>query len=150
MLLKAGLAKETEERQKSASVRRHLVLWLVNPIHQSSHLHIHCCSYKYSSPYTQQPSFPNTVLKWCPMYRLFTSSVTSGDILNWSLLLVAATGNQQMCLAFTKTECTFQMLVYFLHVLTQLYSTFFVGVPPDTFSLQLCTPRVVGTSFKFT
>jgi hypothetical protein len=26
----------------------------------------------------------------------------------------------------------------------QRYSTFFVRVPPDTISLQLCTPKVVG------
>jgi hypothetical protein len=29
--------------------------------------------------------------------------------------------------------------------LEQWYSTFFVRVPPDIISLQLCTPRVVGT-----
>jgi hypothetical protein len=27
----------------------------------------------------------------------------------------------------------------------QWYSTFFVRVPPDIISLQLCTPKVVGT-----
>jgi hypothetical protein len=30
------------------------------------------------------------------------------------------------------------------HSLEQWYSTFFVRVPPDTISLQLCTPRLVG------
>jgi hypothetical protein len=29
--------------------------------------------------------------------------------------------------------------------LQQWYSTSFVGVPPDIISLQLCTPKVVGT-----
>jgi hypothetical protein len=29
--------------------------------------------------------------------------------------------------------------------LEQWYSTFFVRVPPDIISLQLCTPKVVGT-----
>jgi hypothetical protein len=29
--------------------------------------------------------------------------------------------------------------------LGQWYSTFFVRVPPDIISLQLCTPKVVGT-----
>jgi hypothetical protein len=29
--------------------------------------------------------------------------------------------------------------------LDQWYSTFFVRVPPDIISLQLCTPKVVGT-----
>jgi hypothetical protein len=29
--------------------------------------------------------------------------------------------------------------------LDQWYSTFFVRVPPDTISLQLCTPKVVVT-----
>jgi hypothetical protein len=29
--------------------------------------------------------------------------------------------------------------------LKQWYSTFFVRVPPDIISLQLCTPKVVGT-----
>jgi hypothetical protein len=28
--------------------------------------------------------------------------------------------------------------------LNQWYSTFFVRVPPDIISLQLCTPKVVG------
>jgi hypothetical protein len=28
--------------------------------------------------------------------------------------------------------------------LEQWYSTFFVHVPPDIISLQLCTPKVVG------
>jgi hypothetical protein len=28
--------------------------------------------------------------------------------------------------------------------LEQWYSTFFVRVPPDIISLQLCTPKVVG------
>jgi hypothetical protein len=31
------------------------------------------------------------------------------------------------------------------HALEQWYSTFFVRVPPDIISLQLCTPKVVGT-----
>jgi hypothetical protein len=30
-------------------------------------------------------------------------------------------------------------------LLDQWYSTFFVRVPPDIISLQLCTPKVVGT-----
>jgi hypothetical protein len=30
-------------------------------------------------------------------------------------------------------------------ILDQWYSTFFVRVPPDIISLQLCTPKVVGT-----
>jgi hypothetical protein len=30
------------------------------------------------------------------------------------------------------------------HSLDQWYSTFFVRVPPDVISLQLCTPNVVG------
>jgi hypothetical protein len=29
-------------------------------------------------------------------------------------------------------------------LLEQWYSTFFVRVPPDIISLQLCTPKVVG------
>jgi hypothetical protein len=32
--------------------------------------------------------------------------------------------------------------------LNQWYSTFFVRVPPDIISLQLCTPKVVGTKCK--
>jgi hypothetical protein len=32
-----------------------------------------------------------------------------------------------------------------VHPLGQWYSTFFVRVPPDIISLQLCTPKVVGT-----
>jgi hypothetical protein len=32
--------------------------------------------------------------------------------------------------------------------LVQWYSTFFVRVPPDIISLQLCTPKVVGTYCK--
>jgi hypothetical protein len=32
--------------------------------------------------------------------------------------------------------------------LEQWYSTFFVRVPPDIISLQLCTPKVVGVQFK--
>jgi hypothetical protein len=35
-------------------------------------------------------------------------------------------------------------VVIFLHNIDQWYSTFFVRVPPDTISLQLCTPKVVG------
>jgi hypothetical protein len=31
-----------------------------------------------------------------------------------------------------------------LYSLDQWYSTFFVRVPPDIISLQLCTPKVVG------
>jgi hypothetical protein len=31
------------------------------------------------------------------------------------------------------------------HTLVLLLSTFFVRVPPDIISLQLCTPKVVGT-----
>jgi hypothetical protein len=31
-----------------------------------------------------------------------------------------------------------------LYHLDQWYSTFFVRVPPDIISLQLCTPKVVG------
>jgi hypothetical protein len=30
------------------------------------------------------------------------------------------------------------------NTLDQWYSTFFVRVPPDIISLQLCTPKVVG------
>jgi hypothetical protein len=30
------------------------------------------------------------------------------------------------------------------HILDQRYSNFFVRVPPDLISLQLCTPKVVG------
>jgi hypothetical protein len=30
-------------------------------------------------------------------------------------------------------------------VIDQWYSNFFVRVPPDIISLQLCTPKVVGT-----
>jgi hypothetical protein len=36
-------------------------------------------------------------------------------------------------------------LVSVASVLDQWYSTFFVRVPPDIISLQLCTPKVVGT-----
>jgi hypothetical protein len=32
-----------------------------------------------------------------------------------------------------------------VYTLYQWYSTFFVRVPPDIISLQLCTPKVVGT-----
>jgi hypothetical protein len=32
-----------------------------------------------------------------------------------------------------------------IYSLQQWYSTFFVRVPPDIISLQLCTPKVVGT-----
>jgi hypothetical protein len=34
---------------------------------------------------------------------------------------------------------------YMLFSLKQWYSTLFVHVPPDIISLQLCTPKVVGT-----
>jgi hypothetical protein len=34
--------------------------------------------------------------------------------------------------------------VYMIDHLAQWYSTFFVRVPPDIISLQLCTPKVVG------
>jgi hypothetical protein len=36
--------------------------------------------------------------------------------------------------------------LFFSHdcLLDQWYSTFFVRVPPDIISLQLCTPKVVG------
>jgi hypothetical protein len=34
---------------------------------------------------------------------------------------------------------------YILNTLEQWYSTFFVRVPPDIISFQLCTPKVVGT-----
>jgi hypothetical protein len=33
----------------------------------------------------------------------------------------------------------------FTDAVSQWYSTFFVLVPPDIISLQLCTPKVVGT-----
>ena len=33
-------------------------------------------------------------------------------------------------------------------VLEQLYSTLFVRVPPDIFSFQLSTPKVIGAQFK--
>jgi hypothetical protein len=32
-----------------------------------------------------------------------------------------------------------------LDIIDEWYSTFFVRVPPDIISLQLCTPKVVGT-----
>jgi hypothetical protein len=35
--------------------------------------------------------------------------------------------------------------VYDGSLLTQWYSTFFVRLPPDIISLQLCTPKVVAT-----
>ena len=34
------------------------------------------------------------------------------------------------------------------HSLDQRYSTFFVRLSPDIFSLQLCTPKVVGAQFS--
>jgi hypothetical protein len=36
----------------------------------------------------------------------------------------------------------------FLYSLTQWYSSFFVRLPLDVISLQLCTPKVVGVQFK--
>jgi hypothetical protein len=39
-------------------------------------------------------------------------------------------------------SCATELVSY---QLSQWYSTFFVRVPPDIISLQLCTPKVVGT-----
>jgi hypothetical protein len=33
---------------------------------------------------------------------------------------------------------------YIMYDIYQLYSNFFVRVPPDVTSLQLCTPKAVG------
>jgi hypothetical protein len=52
---------------------------------------------------------------------------------------------------FTKDARSFKIAVQHLEQsqsptsLDQWYSTFFVRVPPDIISLQLCTPKVVGT-----
>jgi len=40
---------------------------------------------------------------------------------------------------------TYQKTILVTDALDQWYSTFFVRVPPDIISLQLCTPKVVGT-----
>jgi hypothetical protein len=37
-----------------------------------------------------------------------------------------------------------KLISYTWEDLDQWYSTFFVRVPPDIISLQLCTPKVVG------
>jgi hypothetical protein len=43
----------------------------------------------------------------------------------------------------TDTYAITKLCLY--NTLSQWYSTFFVRVPPDIISLQLCTPKVVGT-----
>jgi hypothetical protein len=55
----------------------------------------------------------------------------------------------QMCSRYRTAEKYFQNFIQRIrkeeNVLEQWYSTFFVRVPPDTISLQLCTPKVVVT-----
>jgi hypothetical protein len=42
-------------------------------------------------------------------------------------------------------KVSYQAELRILCGIAQWYSTFYVRVPPDIISLQLCTPKVVGT-----
>jgi hypothetical protein len=71
-----------------------------------------------------------------------------------SLVTVKPSSIQNACLGFENVSyklqrervglITLRGLASSLNTLDHWYSTFFVRVPPDIISLQLCTPKVVG------